>query len=444
MQASRPQAFWSLFTFVASAGLAVLAFAVVQGPRDWGIAAFVFVLAGLFELSYVYVNEDTRATLSVVVVFGAIAYGGLWLGVVAALGTGLTSGVTVDSDRMVKGVVNTALSVLEASIASVVFAGIAGTALMAPIPTAALDDAGRLAMTVAFLAAGVTAAGLNAIILGGVLSSVRGLPYARTAREFFTGLVGHQVLYVGLAAIAYTVIVRTGWIAIVLLTVPLFVARQSLLSVQERQQAFDRMVRAFVKAIELKDGYTRGHAERVSDLSVLVAERMGLSYEERQLIRYGAILHDVGKIGVSLGILCKAGPLDDDEFAEMKTHPEVGAEMLRDIDFLKPALAIVHHHHERMDGRGYPGGLKGDEIPLLTRVVTAVDAFDAMTSTRSYRRALPIHVALEELQANAGTQFDSEVVGHLVSVIAEEGWQVTDEPVQVAATPHLTSQAVAT
>jgi putative nucleotidyltransferase with HDIG domain len=239
-------------------------------------------------------------------------------------------------------------------------------------------------------------------------------------------------LYVGLAAVAYVLLVAVNPVALILLTVPLLVGRQALRSVEERQAAFDRMVRVFVKAIEVKDGYTRGHAERVADLSVMVAARMGLTYEERQLIRYGAILHDVGKIGVSLGILCKAGPLTDDEFVEMKAHPEIGAEMLGDIDFLKPALSIVHHHHERLDGRGYPAGLAGDEIPLLARIVTAVDAFDAMTSTRSYRRALPIDVALIELEAHAGTQFDTEVVGHLVTLIREEGWEITDEPVATA------------
>ena len=236
----------------------------------------------------------------------------------------------------------------------------------------------------------------------------------------------------GLAAIAYVLLVEVGALALVLMTVPLIVARLSLLTLQQRQEAFDNMVRAFVKAIEVKDGYTRGHAERVADLSVMVAEHMGLSYEERQLIRYGAILHDVGKIGVSLGILCKAGPLTDDEFDEMKTHPDVGAEMLRDIDFLKPALGVIRHHHERLDGRGYPDGLAGEAIPLLTRVVTAVDAFDAMTSTRSYRRALPVSVALAELQANVETQFDPIVVASLVEVISEHGWEVTDEPVAVA------------
>jgi putative nucleotidyltransferase with HDIG domain len=275
-------------------------------------------------------------------------------------------------------------------------------------------------------------------LMAAIVHAAYGLPFAKTVLDTARTVMVAQFVYVGLAAIAYILWVSVGVPSLVLLIVPLLVARQSLLTVQNRQEAFDRMVGTFVAAIQAKDGYTRGHAERVSDLSVLVAERMGLSYDERQLIRYGAILHDVGKIGVSIGVLCKAGPLTDDEFGEMKQHPEIGAEMLSDIDFLKPALAIVEHHHERLDGRGYPAGLEGDDIPLLTRIVTAVDAFDAMTSTRPYRRALPVSVAIEELTANAGSQFCPRVVEHLVAVIAEEGWELTDVPVHaipVAETP---------
>jgi putative nucleotidyltransferase with HDIG domain len=277
------------------------------------------------------------------------------------------------------------------------------------------------------------------VLLSTVVHVTAGLPLGYgPCGNSLRDVVFLQFLYVGISAIGYVLLVRVGELSLVLLIVPLLVARQSLLTVQNRQEAFDRMVGTFVAAIQAKDGYTRGHAERVSDLSVLVAERMGLSYDERQLIRYGAILHDVGKIGVSIGVLCKAGPLTDDEFGEMKQHPEIGAEMLSDIDFLKPALAIVEHHHERLDGRGYPAGLEGDDIPLLTRIVTAVDAFDAMTSTRPYRRALPVSVAIEELTANAGSQFCPRVVEHLVAVIAEEGWELTDVPVHaipVAETP---------
>lgn len=437
MNAARPRAFAllvPLLTGLAGSVVLVAALQLREGAAAavvWPIVA-LFVAAAVLEVAPVGVNEDITVTMSVVVVFVAVAVGGLPAAVAAGAAVGLGTFAAIERDRFVKTLYNVDMHVLAAASAALVFSRVTGVPLFHPDPAAALAD--PLGLTLGLLAAGLVYTLANALIVSMAVHVVSGVPYRPTAMAMVREIVPLQFLYVGLAAIAYTLLVETGWVSLVLIAVPLLLARRSLRTVQERQEAYDRMVRAFVKAIELKDGYTRGHAERVSDLSVLVAERMGLSYEERQLIRYGAILHDVGKIGVSLGILCKAGPLSDGEFDEMKRHPEIGAELLRDIDFLKPALAIVHHHHERIDGRGYPTGLTGGEIPLLTRVVTAVDAFDAMTSTRSYRRAQSVEVALEELRANAGTQFDSEVVDHLVALVHEEGWEITDEPVAVAPT----------
>ncbi len=430
MQASRPAEFWALFTVVISAALVTLGISLATSSLSLVVVAAFVVFAVLLELSPTQINPEVKATLTVIVLFVSIAYGGLPLAVIVSAVAGALSGFHALSDRLVKGAYNTGMQVLGGAAAAWVFSAVVGLALIRPVSDAAAASPFRL--TLGLLLSGVAYSLVNAILLAGVVSTTSAVPFLHTAGQFLSQILRLQFLYVGLAAIAYVLLVEVGALALVLMTVPLIVARLSLLTLQQRQEAFDNMVRAFVKAIEVKDGYTRGHAERVADLSVMVAEHMGLSYEERQLIRYGAILHDVGKIGVSLGILCKAGPLTDDEFDEMKTHPDVGAEMLRDIDFLKPALGVIRHHHERLDGRGYPDGLEGTEIPLLTRVVTAVDAFDAMTSTRSYRRALPVEVALAELEANVDTQFDAVVVASLVEVVNEHGWAITDEPVALA------------
>jgi putative nucleotidyltransferase with HDIG domain len=186
-------------------------------------------------------------------------------------------------------------------------------------------------------------------------------------------------------------------------------------------------VRSFVTAIEVKDLYTRGHSERVATLSVHVAEHLGIAYDQRRLTGYAALLHDVGKIGVPGCIINKPGPIDDDEFAVIKQHPTIGAEILRDIDFLEPVLDIVRFHHERLDGLGYPHGVGEDELGDLVRIVTAVDAFDAMTSTRSYRRALAVDEAVAELRRCAGRQFDPRVVEALAVVVDDLDWQPTVE-----------------
>ncbi|MBW3620214.1 MAG: HD-GYP domain-containing protein, partial [Actinobacteria bacterium] len=212
---------------------------------------------------------------------------------------------------------------------------------------------------------------------------------------------------------------------LVLLVVPAVVARKGLLGFQAQAEAYDSLVSAFVKVIEVKDPYTRGHAERVATLSEAVAGELGHDYETRRLVRYAAVLHDVGKVGIPSAIINKPGALDDDEREIIKRHPVVGAEMLRDITFLNPALDIVRCHHERLDGRGYPFGVPGEQLSPLVRIVTAVDAFDAMTSTRSYRRALKVDEAIRELRRHVGTQFDGEAVEALAVIVARLEWKPT-------------------
>ena len=275
MHASRPHQFWALFATANGAALAILVFVLLQARVPAGPIAVVAVAAVVFEMSHVVVREDNKVTLSVIVLFAAVAYGGLPLAVVAGLATGIVSGFTARSDRLVKGAINTAMSIIEAAGAAVAFSLIVGSDMLGPDPDAALRE--PVLLTLGLLCAGAVSSLLNGFLLGGVLQTASGLPFRQTVRDILRTLLVLQFVYVGLAAIAYVLLIKAGPYSLLLLTVPLVVARQSLLSVQERQEAYDRMVRAFVKAIELKDGYTRGHAERVSDLSVLVAERMGLS-----------------------------------------------------------------------------------------------------------------------------------------------------------------------
>ena len=231
---------------------------------------------------------------------------------------------------------------------------------------------------------------------------------------------------VGLSALAAVLWLQSPW-AVLFMAVPVLVARYALTTFQQLENAYDEMVRGFVTAIEIKDLYTRGHSERVSELSVMVAEELGVTYEQRRLTAYAALLHDVGKVGVPLCVINKPGPLDDDEFAEIKKHPTIGAEILRDIDFLAPAIDIVRYHHERLDGRGYPHGIGEEELSDIVRIVTAVDAFDAMTSTRSYRQALTVEAAIAELRRCAGRQFDPRMVEALASVVDRVGWIPTTD-----------------
>jgi HD-GYP domain-containing protein (c-di-GMP phosphodiesterase class II) len=169
-------------------------------------------------------------------------------------------------------------------------------------------------------------------------------------------------------------------------------------------------VAALTRAVERRDPYARGHADRVTDLAVAIGRRLGFEGERLEELRLGARLHDVGKLAVSARVLLKAGALTTGELLQIRAHPSAGARLVASDDELRNALPYVLYHHERWDGGGYPEGRAGDAIPLGARIIGVADAFDAMTSDRPYRRALPVGQALAELFRCAGSQFDPEVV----------------------------------
>jgi two-component system cell cycle response regulator len=172
-------------------------------------------------------------------------------------------------------------------------------------------------------------------------------------------------------------------------------------------------------ALDIRDKMTHRHARRVARMAAAVAEEMGLDEQQALQIEYAASLHDIGKIGVADSILRKAAPLDEDEWRDMRRHSELGYEILKGIDFLRVAAEIVWAHHERHDGRGYPRGLAGEEIPLGARVFAVVDAYDAMTSRRPYRQAISRERAAIEIARNSGTQFDPRVVEAFLVMIRQ-------------------------
>ncbi|HET7618915.1 MAG TPA: HD domain-containing phosphohydrolase [Vicinamibacterales bacterium] len=185
----------------------------------------------------------------------------------------------------------------------------------------------------------------------------------------------------------------------------------------ETLNAYLGTIRALAVALDARDPYTAGHSERVSAISVAIGRDLSLDEGQLEVLRLGALLHDIGKIGISDHVLMKSGPLTPAEYEMIKQHPGVGARILRSVAFLEPHIPIVELHHERPDGRGYPHGLHGHDIPVLARIVHVADAFDAMTSARAYRAALPMSDAMRELWRCAGSQFDAEVVQALTRTL---------------------------
>jgi len=181
------------------------------------------------------------------------------------------------------------------------------------------------------------------------------------------------------------------------------------------------LIKTLNNALDSRDSYTSNHSNNVSSYAVQIAEKMNLSKDQCNVIRTGGLLHDIGKIGIPEHILTKPGKLTPEEYSVIKTHPVIGYEILKHVDgFEKNGISdIVLYHHERYDGKGYPKGLKGSEIPLAARIVGVADAFDAMISKRVYRNNLDLNFALNEIHRNKGTQFDPEVADAFLSIFKE-------------------------
>lgn len=187
-------------------------------------------------------------------------------------------------------------------------------------------------------------------------------------------------------------------------------AREIEAAYEELEATYDQTLKALMSALDARDRETEGHSMRVSRLACLLGERIGLNGEQLKALERGALLHDIGKIGISDSILHKPGRLTDDEWKIMRLHPEIGARIVERIPFLQESMSVVRYHHERWDGSGYPLGIKGEEIPIQARIFAVVDVFDALTSNRSYRKRVAPEEALEYLREQAEILFDSEIV----------------------------------
>lgn len=178
-------------------------------------------------------------------------------------------------------------------------------------------------------------------------------------------------------------------------------------------------MKSLAQALEARDTYTKGHSERVTRYAVAIAKEMELDARTQKVIYYAGMLHDIGKIGISDAILQKRVKLSDEEWETIRNHPMFGDNILGPIKFLNDAQKVVLRHHERYDGSGYPGHLKGEEIPLEARIVAVADSFDAMTSDRPYRKALSRDVAVAEIRSASGGQFDPRVVEAFLAIVEE-------------------------
>jgi len=405
----------------SAAGLLVVA--VINRPADllW-IVAILCVLHVVSESLYAKGSQGVISiSLGSVTTLAAIPLVGVWGAVIAAASSAALVRDT-ESRPIVKRMFNAAQIILSA--------GAAGAAYHALGGTVGLSTDSFPAILVPILVADLVLCAVN----GALVALVIGFAERVSPVRVFQGSMARSAipyLAYGLFGVSLAVLwepAGVGPTAALLLLLPLFVARWAYVQYAEEQRAYDSTVRTLMAAVETKDLYTRGHSERVSAASVLIARVIGMREDRVGSLRYAGMLHDVGKLGVPTRVLQKSGKLTEGEFAAIQRHPMQGQEIVREIEFLDEAMAGIMHHHERLDGLGYPMGLAGQQIPEFARVIAVADAFDSMTTTRSYRGARTVDEAIAELRRCSGNQFDPPMVDALIAAVEERGWALESGP----------------
>ena len=276
--------------------------------------------------------------------------------------------------------------------------------------------------TVAQIAIAGIAFSIVNLLLGVTLASLRtNTPFSRVWALSISNVLIGLIALVPLGWLMAEIAVKVGLWAAFLFMVPLYLARYSFTKYAETRELFFGTVSALSQAIDAKDGFTRGHADRVSRIAGAIARDMGLPEKQIEQIELAGLLHDIGKIGVEDKILMKPMRLDADEQELMRRHPIYGASILEPSAALRPLVPLVLHHHENYDGSGYPEGLKGEEIPIGARIIIVADAYEAMTSDRIYRKSIGHDRALEQLNKYKGVQFDPKIVRAIEQLLQKRG-----------------------
>lgn len=244
----------------------------------------------------------------------------------------------------------------------------------------------------------------------GLISLHQGHSFFATLKSCLRGTFGNQVVSALLGLFIYSVYLNLGTLAVLFISAFLLIARYSFKIHQEAKNFYLQVVRMLTTVMEARDPYTSGHSTRVADLALMIGQELKLNPDVMDTLHNAALLHDIGKMGIKESILLKPGPLSSVERQTMNDHPVTGYYILQRAPALEEIAKIIYHHHERYDGTGYPDGIKGEKIPLLSRIIAVADAFDAMTSDRPYRRAMTKDEALEEMGRVKGQHFDPELI----------------------------------
>ncbi|WP_237706594.1 HD-GYP domain-containing protein [Kribbella flavida] len=379
----------------------------------------LMLIGGMLRFS---VGAAYLASLDSVVIVTVYVMAGPWAAVVAA-GVGYLPQIRRQLP-LVKRFFNGAQRVLAVGAGGVAYSladGPTGEQVLNHAPEAIL------AATLATVAQHVVNAGLVCLVMW-LDRKARPIEFLKqVVVPTFLPMVGYGFLGLLLAVVWLG---GLGPLAGLLVLVPLLVARWALSQYEAEKTAQAATMRAFIQVIETKDLYTRGHSERVSEGVGMLGRYLRLSENRQAALEHAGLLHDVGKVGVPTSIIRKPGRLDDSEMDAIRLHPARGVELIGNIPFLEEVKSAVLHHHEKYDGSGYPAGLSGTNIPYFARIIGIVDAFDCLTSTRSYRPARSVEETLAILEQDRYSHFDPDLVDAFIKVIRTQGWKsvAADQP----------------
>ncbi len=374
-------------------------------PILWwlGLAIAAELSPILMPGSTAYITVSSALEYAAIVVFGPVV-----AAMISTVSTLLT-GVFVSRQSPHKVLFNICLFIITVLAAGFAFEFVGGRAT---------TNVGELVIPLA--ACGVTYFLIDTFGVSLIIALVQKTSTWRVwQRTYLWTTVTHLVGFVPLGAIIIVIYLHIGIPGVALFFVPLMLARYSFKLYMDMRNAHIDTVRALTSAIDASDPFTCGHSERVTEYSVAIARELGLSEGRVTMIEYAGLLHDMGKVAVQHEILLKRGSLSEAEWEVMRMHPATGAKIVSDLHFLAGARDVVLYHHERYDGKGYPEGLAGTDIPLEARIVKVADAFDAMMSNRPYRDSLGREKAVSELVEGKGTEFDPRVVDAFLRLLED-------------------------
>jgi putative nucleotidyltransferase with HDIG domain len=410
-------------------GLAVgaIAWCAILALSGYGLGnpvalALLAILALGAEHESIHLRQGVEVSVaSILCIFAAVVFGPLGAIIVGS------AGLLADLPR--RDVAQPTLRWLHWTSVRVFAAGGAGLAASAVIS----KGAGGFWTLLAAVAAAFAVETLVDITVSPIAPAIRGsMPWRSTVASLAPAIIASvplQALMVTVLAYAYTTI--SPW-SVALFALPAVAAQRLLILYRQQGETVDALgsanaqlakaslsfATALVATLDARDRYTAGHSAAVSIYARDIAARMGLTQEEQDLVHLCGLVHDVGKIGLSAGLLEKPGPLTLEERRQMEQHPTIGERILRNVDDYADIAHVVRHHHERVDGNGYPDQLVGDEIPLLARILTVADSYNAMTSDRPYRDAMPSRVARLRIAQAVESQFDTSVVAAFEAILA--------------------------